>query len=212
MFTKYLADYPAGSYQVKNQNLLNTASWAQHIVINIPEAEFNTYKAKNPQVVWNITTLNKNRFNELFARVEELPFKPDFLFSNIGELQNWKNFHIHAVAGMRTNAGFWSVLDNIHRVKFSEEMHLFGQDWPYTLLSGTRSFKDHRIEEVYAIDITDGVTKFFNRNKINYRELVHVLHKFTAALQTQPYEEGTLVLIPQQNAYKVIYILRQIHK
>ena len=80
----------------------------------------------------------------------------------------------------------------------------------YAIVEGTRSLKDDITknfysDKAYAIDISSAV---INENTISYNSLLKAIDDVIQHLQKEPFEMGTLVLIPERGSYRVIYILK----
>ena len=180
--------------------------WEQHCLLYYPIPEFNSFRANNPQSKLDISLIGEDKFNEIFTRFSQLNFVPEIIFSNMGDLQNWSNFHIHAIAGKKLpDRNNWSIFDIFLTIEYITKPISAEKSFPIAELEGSRSFSDSRVDKVLAIDISSEVIK---DSQINYTSLIATIEMLTGLLQEQPYEKGTISFIPINNGYRVVYIIK----
>ncbi len=182
--------------------------WEKHCLLHIPKTEFAQFSKDNPGKKLNILDIGQQRFNEILDRFSELKFDPRLLFSNSGDLQNWANFHIHAIAGSRLteNGKQWSAIDDFENITYPHRLKIAGSSFRYAEVQGTRSFDDLRQDKVLAIDISYAVITEYG---ISYDLLVKMIDSLITELQKEPYEMGTTVIIPKGATYKILFLIKK---
>jgi len=203
MYQKNVALEYKDYYNPYNEN--DKPSWKTHRLFHIPKTEFAEFNKANPNNKLNILDISEARFNELVTQLSKLDFTPDVIFSNSGELQGWKNFHIHAIQGERINPEVWSIFDNFKDLDFSKHITINSNSYDYATVSGTRSFQDQRTDLVCVVDISLTVLK---NNTIDYKSLKETIPYIISSFQKHPFEMGTLVLVPNAGSFKVYYVLK----
>jgi hypothetical protein len=140
--------------------------------------------------------------------------------TNLGDLQNWKNSHVHVFAGQR-NTPYWSMLDSLYTAEFKPRS-INQQSYPAARVYGSRSFAflpDFEnstprfyaplAEHALAIDITGRVK---SANRFSHALLQAELKNIDAALQRKNHQQGSLVFWPADNAaagWRLIYIVQE---
>lgn len=203
MFKKYIALEHKDYFHPYNEN--DKPSWQTHHLFHIPKTEFAEFNKVEPNTKLNIMDIGQERFQQLLEEFSKLDFTPDLIFSNSGDLQGWKNFHIHAIKGERINPDFWSIFDTFKELNFSKSFKISAHTFHYAVTRGTRSFQDKRKDSVYVVDISPEVIK---NNTIHYNSLKETIMSLVNSFQHEPLEMGTIVFVPEGNLYKVYYILK----
>jgi hypothetical protein len=139
--------------------------------------------------------------------------------TNLGDLQNWKNSHVHVFAGQR-NTPYWSVLADL-KTKTTEfkNIEIGGQTYPAVRVYGTRSFSWlpdlHGLvsepllpqEHAWAIDLTGRVRV---DGEFSHAWLQTELKNLDAYLQPKNHQQGSLVFLPGDNAsWRLIYLVQK---
>jgi len=180
-------------------------SWAKHCLLHVPIPKFEQLVKDNTAAKLDIFSINDAIFNEIFVRFSDLDFTPDLFFTNAGDLQNWQNFHIHAIAEARVNLQYWGIFEGFLEKAYGKTLTFGYETFPVAVIEGTRSFTDFRSDKVYAVDISSQVIENCN---VSYSSLVKTINFLINELQQKPAEMGTLVIIPKNNSYQVVYILK----
>ncbi|GBR75470.1 hypothetical protein NO2_0144 [Candidatus Termititenax persephonae] len=154
--------------------------------------------------------------NPAVARTEWLAL------TNLGDLQNWKNSHVHVFAGRR-NTVYWTILDSLKAADFKPRK-IARQTYPAARVYGSRSLAilpdfEGRVltpqgywppaEHALAIDLTDKVRV---GGVFSHALLQAELKNLDAYLQPKNHQQGSLVFKPAGEAadgWRLIYITQE---